>query len=993
MHISRIVRTENGVEVYIYNGTKNTIEGGTLHIICGQEDYTLEGKLPAGQESTIIIAASQGDTVSLEGAEASDSVVLQELPAGLLLKRTSKGWRYFTGLERDPSNGWDNAQQALCDNSSPIVISEVCPSGNGTQGWVELHNTSDSTIALDGYTVYTDLAGKAFASLNGRSIAAGEYLTLSFRADGFSHYDLTVKCNRQMLCLVRSRRAVSTVFWNGSVPANMSVGYQDGRTVYYAPATPGAENSAPLFSGSFRQGEGRITVSELLIHNTLSLASPSGKRTAWAELYNPGNSDVSLGGIYLSNNAENPLMFALPDTVLPAKGRIIVFFAGKKAKAGSTEVTFKLTELSGGLYITDTDTMTTQCISINAQAGENISQDASGKLLEMPSPGYDGGVSKRNIIINEVCSVQEAKSKTGDWVELYNPTDTDISLDGLYLSDSKNNLTRCALSGTIAAKGYKVIRNSSLRIAAAGENVYLSDDEYITDVFAAPKLLPQYTAGRTDSAAIYLMPPTPGSRNSSKTLLGYAASPVFSENGGYYKDGLTLGITSADGSEIHYTLDGSTPDSSSPVLNGTIEIKSTTVVRAVAVKSGYADSAETVATFRTGKDEHLLPVICLSMTKSDLNYVTSSASRLDVRERAGYVECYAADGARQTGFPAGFTIGGNGTRKYPQKTFNLHLRGAYGQSSVSYPFFEYNTGFCTYSSLALRNSGQDAYSTRLRDAFVSMATNGMKVYNAQSKMVVVYLNGKYHGLYEFKENQNEDYLAAHTGCDRNTVQIVRANTNVYNGIGDNSDIKALIDFAATADMSDDKNYQKYIQWVDEDYYTDYLICISFFILSDAYNQKSIRSMDGVVKWSPILYDLDGGLNSYRSAILKRFFTKAGIFTPSGFRVETVLFNAFYQNAGWREKFTLRYCELLNTTLRTENLLALFDSMTELVRPEMARNCERWKYPESLSKWEENVKTLRHNISARRKYAIEELKNTFRVSDARLRELLPDDDIN
>ena len=40
-----------------------------------------------------------------------------------------------------------------------------------------------------------------------------------------------------------------------------------------------------------------------------------------------------------------------------------------------------------------------------------------------------------------------------------------------------------------------------------------------------------------------------------------------------------------------------------------------------------------------------------------------------------------------------------------------------------------------------------------------------------------------------------------------------------------------------------------------------------------------------------------------------------------------------------------------------------------------------------------MKTLRHNISARRKYAIEELKNTFRVSNARLRELLPDDDIN
>ena len=116
--MSRIVRTENGVEVYIYNGTKNTIEGGTLHIVCSGEDYTLEGELPAGQESTIIIAASQGDTVSLEGAEASDSVVLQELPEGLTIKRTSKGWRYFTGLERDPSNGWE-MRSRLCAITAP----------------------------------------------------------------------------------------------------------------------------------------------------------------------------------------------------------------------------------------------------------------------------------------------------------------------------------------------------------------------------------------------------------------------------------------------------------------------------------------------------------------------------------------------------------------------------------------------------------------------------------------------------------------------------------------------------------------------------------------------------------------------------------------------------------------------------------------------------------------------------------------------------------
>ena len=325
------------------------------------------------------------------------------------------------------------------------------------------------------------------------------------------------------------------------------------------------------------------------------------------------------------------------------------------------------------------------------------------------------------------------------------------------------------------------------------------------------------------------------------------------------------------------------------------------------------------------------PVLLLLATVLSL---ALGCRRTDVRERGGFVEYYDAASNQQVVFPAGFSIGGNSTRKYAQKTFNLHMRGAYGQSQVTYPFFENNDSIVSYQSLSLRNCGQDAYYTRIRDAFISMAAEGMHANNAKTFFVIVYLNGSYHGIYEFKENQNEDYLAAHTGCDRESVQLVRNNINVYNQKGTNTDIKNLIEFATNTNAKNEDVYKKYVEWVDEEAYTDYLVAVGFFVLADAYNQKSMRSMDGVAKWQPILYDLDNGFTAdqHSRKILNRFFRDSGIFTPSGFKVETVLFNQFYENLGWRKKFAARYAELLNSTLKTENLLALYESMVNQLTP-------------------------------------------------------------
>ena len=54
---------------------------------------------------------------------------------------------------------------------------------------------------------------------------------------------------------------------------------------------------------------------------------------------------------------------------------------------------------------------------------------------------------------------------------------------------------------------------------------------------------------------------------------------------------------STDGAEIYYTLDGSEPTVGSQRYEASIEITSTTTIKAIAVKDGYVDSEVSEATY------------------------------------------------------------------------------------------------------------------------------------------------------------------------------------------------------------------------------------------------------------------------------------------------------------------------------------------------------------------------------------------------------------
>jgi hypothetical protein len=60
------------------------------------------------------------------------------------------------------------------------------------------------------------------------------------------------------------------------------------------------------------------------------------------------------------------------------------------------------------------------------------------------------------------------------------------------------------------------------------------------------------------------------------------AVPIFSPNGGTFNNAVSVSIASSAGTSIHYTIDGSTPTSSSTLYTGPITITATKTIRAIA---------------------------------------------------------------------------------------------------------------------------------------------------------------------------------------------------------------------------------------------------------------------------------------------------------------------------------------------------------------------------------------------------------------------------
>ncbi len=127
-------------------------------------------------------------------------------------------------------------------------------------------------------------------------------------------------------------------------------------------------------------------------------------------------------------------------------------------------------------------------------------------------------------------------------------------------------------------------------------------------------------------------------------LPAVAATPVFTPGGGTYNSAQSVSISDSSAEvTIYYTMDGSTPTTSSNVYTQRIAVSSTTTIQAMAEGSGFSASRVATATYQIEQPQAATPTLSLkggSYTSAQLLRISDSSE--------GVTIYYTTDGSTPT---------------------------------------------------------------------------------------------------------------------------------------------------------------------------------------------------------------------------------------------------------------------------------------------------------------------------------------------------------
>ena len=614
------------------------------------------------------------------------------------------------------------------------------------------------------------------------------------------------------------------------------------------------------------------------------------------------------------------------------------------------------------------------------------------------------GNALSQIVINEYsCSNSsgptDAFGEQEDWVELYNASGSAIDISGYYLSDKSTNPTKWQIPAgvSVPANGYTMVYGSKRdQVSGAelhpnfsltqtkGEWIILANDlGNIVDELQITQMTKQdHSVGRsTDGAADWKLftTPTPNSANTGAQPF-YTPTPVMDIAPGFYASAQTVTITCTEvGATIRYTLDGSTPNGTSTVYSGPLNVSNTTVVRAVAYGANEPSFNETNSYFINVT--HPIPVVSVC---SDEIYDLIANGNGWGGNRIGAFELFEQDGTFIDEGEGDFNKHGNDSWAYDQRGFDVIMRDQFGYNGdIEHQIFP-DKSRDAFQRLIMKPAANDNYSfengAHIRDAFVAQLSidANMKLDERTWRPCVLYLNGEYWGVYEMREKYDDhDYTDYYYDQGKYDLQFLKTwggTWSEYGGPQAQTDWDDLVAYILANDISDPANFEYVDTTLNWKSLCDYFMFNSYIVSQDWLNWNTAwwRGMDPAgtkKKWRYTLWDMDASFGHYINytgipdpSANADPCNVEGLPNPGGQGHTDILVKLMADTAIVEQYYITRYIDLINSEFSCEYMNFLLDSMINEIEPEMNAQIATWGG--TYAGWQSAVQTLKDFIDER-----------------------------
>lgn len=373
---------------------------------------------------------------------------------------------------------------------------EILDPAGEAEDWIEIFNNTDEAIPLGGMHLTDDYSNPVkWQFPAGTEISPHGFLIVwaddDVGQEGL-HANFKLSAGGERIMFSNAESAVLDSVSFGVQTTNLTMARIPNGTGPFFQGTPTFNAPNELVAGD-------VVINEFAADNT-QIVDPAGEAEDWIEMYNNTGRDISLAGMYLSDDPGAPMKWQFPEgTIIPPLGYLIIW-ADDDAGQDGLHASFKLSAGGENVVFSDTQALLLDMVSFGAQL-PNLTMaripNGTGDFFQ-GRPTFDGPngntLAPGEIVINEFMadndSIPDPAGEMEDWIEVHNLTQQPIQIGGVYLSDNPALPAKWQFPGgtVVPAEGYLVVwadedigqegLHAAFKLSAGGESVVLSNPDF-----------------------------------------------------------------------------------------------------------------------------------------------------------------------------------------------------------------------------------------------------------------------------------------------------------------------------------------------------------------------------------------------------------------------------------------------------------------------------------------------------------------------------------